>query len=70
MTPITKEQQQDLIELIHEQFGSTLSRDDFTDAVLGLFEDSPGFETITQSQAKSMINQLWRIYCVQSQQEA
>jgi hypothetical protein len=62
MKHLTKEQQQSLVEIITEQSGLNLKFDDFTDRMLMLFEDVPGFETISTSESKRVINQLWRIY--------
>jgi hypothetical protein len=66
MHTLTAEQQNTLLEIINEEFGSTLESDEFADALLGLFEDIPGFETISQSRANRYINQLWRKYHVQN----
>lgn len=62
MHTLTAEQQKVLIEIINEEFGSHLEFDEFADAMLGLFEDVSGFETISQSKAKHVVNQLWRKY--------
>jgi hypothetical protein len=39
---------------------------EFADVLLGLFEDIPGFETISQSRANRIVNQLWRKCRVQN----
>ena len=70
MHTLTAEQQQELVSIINDEFGSQLEFDDFADAMLGLFEDIPGFETISQSRANRYVHQLWRKYRVQSHQEA
>jgi hypothetical protein len=36
-----------LLEIVNEEFGLHVEFDDFADAVLGLSEDVPGFETIS-----------------------
>lgn len=69
MHTLTAEQQNTLLEIINEEFGSQLEFDDFADALLGLFEDVPGFETISQSRASRYVNQLWRKYHGQVPQE-
>ena len=66
MHTLRTEQQDTLLEIINEEFGSQLKSDEFADALLGLFEDIPGFETISQSRANRYINQLWRKYRVQN----
>lgn len=53
-----------LLEIISEEFGSDLTFDDFSDAMLGLFDDIPGFETIMPAKASRYVNQLWRKYDV------
>ena len=62
MHTLTTEQQNTLVRIINEEFGSRLRFDDFADKMLGLFEDIPGFETIPQRKARRFVNQLWRLY--------
>jgi len=66
MHTLPTEQQNTLLQIINEEFGSQLECDEFADALLGLFEDIPGFETISHSKANRYINQLWRKYRVQN----
>ena len=51
-----------LVEVIVEQFGSTLDCAQFADVALTLFEDLPGLETITTNQANRYVAALWRRY--------
>jgi hypothetical protein len=62
MKSLTTEQKQQLVEIIIEEFGTEMTLDDFTDALLGLLEDVPGFETAQQSTINKLTNQLWRTY--------
>ena len=62
MPALTKQQQTDLVSIINEEFGSHLEFDDFAEAILGLFENLPGFETISQTQSTRIVKQLWREY--------
>ncbi|MBM5810981.1 MAG: hypothetical protein FJ191_03290 [Gammaproteobacteria bacterium] len=62
MHTLTVEQQNTLVQIINEEFGSHLGFHDFADKMLGMFEDIPGFETIPQHKAKRIVNQLWRQY--------
>jgi hypothetical protein len=62
MRTLTEEQQRTLLNLINEEFGSQLGFDEFAEAVLALFEDVPGFETIAKSRSTRYVNQLWRKY--------
>ena len=62
MPTLTKQQQTELVSLINEDFGSDLEFDDFAEAVLGVFENIPGFETISQTTSTRIVKQLWRKY--------
>ena len=61
-TELSIDQQNTLVEIISDQSGQHLSFDEFTDQVLLLFEDISGFEAITDSDSKTLVNQLWRKY--------
>ena len=61
-TELSIDQQNALVEIISDQFGLHLSFDDFADQVLLLFEDISGFEVISDSASKTLINQLWSNY--------
>jgi len=62
MKSLTTEQKQQLVEIISEEFGSGMTLAEFTDALLGLLEDVPGFETAKQSTINKLANQLWSKY--------
>lgn len=62
MQTLTAEEKKNLVGIVIEDFGLELTFDDFSDAVLGLFEDIPGFETISPSKAFRYVNQLWSQY--------
>jgi len=62
MQSLTTEQKQQLVEIIIEEFGTGMKLEDFTDALLGLLEDVPGFETAKQSTINKTTQQLWRKY--------
>jgi hypothetical protein len=51
-----------LVEIIREQSGDTLSRTDFTDAMLRLFEDIAGFETLPRKLSQRYLKILWQSY--------
>ena len=61
-TKLSTDQQKILVEIISDQSGPHLTFDEFTDQVLLLFEDISGFEVITDSESKTLINQLWSTY--------
>jgi len=62
MKSLTTEQRQQLVEIINEEHGNELAFDDFTDALLGLLEDVPGFETAKQRTITKLTQQLWSKY--------
>ena len=62
MNTLTTEQKQQLVEIINEEFGTEMQLAAFTDALLGLLEDMPGFETAKQSTINKIANQLWSNY--------
>lgn len=51
-----------LVEIVIEDFGSDLSRDQFAEVALTLFDDMPGFEVITTKKANRYLAALWRCY--------
>ena len=61
-TELSIAQQITLVVIINDQFGPCLSFEEFTDQVLLLFEDISGFEVITDSDSKILVNQLWSKY--------
>ncbi len=62
MKSLTTEQQHQLVEIINEEFGTEMNNAEFTDALLGLLEDMPGFETTKQNTIYKLTNQLWSKY--------
>jgi len=59
---LSTEQQNNLIEIITDEYGLNLNKFKFSDRCLQLFEDIAGFESLTDSQANKIINQLWSRY--------
>lgn len=62
MNSLTTEQKQQLVEIVIEEFGTEMSHAEFTDALLGLLEDVPGFETAKQSTINKLVSQLGSKY--------
>jgi hypothetical protein len=62
MKSLTTEQKQDLVEIIKDEYGNVLDFDDFTNALLGLLEDVPRFETAKESTINKLTQQLWSQY--------
>ena len=59
---LSEEERTTLLAIIDEQFGPALSHDEFAEAMLDLFENIPGFETMPPSKASHIVNQLWSTY--------
>ena len=54
---------QTLISIIRDQHGLKLTRQQFTETAIDLFEDISGLEGIPPEQAMEIINTLWSVYC-------
>jgi oligoendopeptidase F len=59
---LNRRQQSDLIELINEEFGADLTKEEFIDVAFRLFEDIAGFETASEDETFNLIELLWRQY--------
>jgi hypothetical protein len=59
---LTVRQQHTLIEIIAEDFGNDLDREEFIDCCLLLFEDIAGFECLDDIEIQSITTRLWRHY--------
>ena len=62
MYQLENDQLNRLVEIIREQSGDTLSRADFNDTMLLLFENIPGFETLPRKLAQRYLKILWQSY--------
>jgi hypothetical protein len=62
MYRLENDQLNTLLEIIREQSGGTLSRADFNDTMLQLFEDIAGFETLPRKLAQRYLKILWQSY--------
>jgi len=51
-----------LCDVLVEKYGQRIPKQEFADRVFLLFEDIPGFEFVSDSQANSIINKLWSLY--------
>ena len=60
--PLSDDERTTLLAIIEEQFGPELSHDEFAEAMLDLFENIPGFETMAPAKASHIVNQLWSTY--------
>jgi hypothetical protein len=70
MHTLSQEERQTLVAMIGELHGSALTYEAFADAMLGLFEDISGFETIPPATAKRIVLNLWSTYHGQEAREA
>lgn len=62
MYRLENDQLNTLVQIICEQSGDTLSRADFNDRMLQLFEDIAGFETLPRKASQRYIKILWQSY--------
>ena len=62
MYQLENDQLNTLVEIIREQSGDPLSRADFNDGMLRLFENIPGFETLPHKIAQRYLKILWQSY--------
>ena len=59
---LSEDERTTLLAIIDEQFGPGLTRGEFVEAMLDLFENIPGFEAMPPAKASHIVNQLWSIY--------
>lgn len=59
---LSEEECRTLLLIIEEQHGLALAEDEFVEVVLGLFENIPGFETMTLEVSQQHLNELWSLY--------
>lgn len=62
MYQLEADQLNSLIQIIREQSGDTLSRAEFNDRMLQLFEDIAGFETLPGKLTQRYLKILWQSY--------
>ena len=63
MNYFSPDELQTLISIIRDQHGLKLTRQQFTETAIDLFEDISGLEGIPPEQAMEIINTLWSVYC-------
>ena len=62
MHQLEDDQLNTLVEIIREQSGDTLSQPEFADAMLQLFENIAGFETLPRKHSQRYLRILWQSY--------
>ena len=63
MNYLSPDELKTLLLIIRDQHGSSLTRQQFTDIALDLFEDISGLEGAPADQVMEIINTLWSVYC-------
>ena len=64
MYRLTQDQIETLVQIARDDSGDRLTRLEFTDAMLKLFEDIAGFETLPAAQSRKYLKLLWLRYQV------
>jgi hypothetical protein len=59
---LSADQENNLIQIITEEYGCNLNKFKFSDRCLQLFEDIAGFESLTDLETKNFITLLWSKY--------
>lgn len=62
MYQLDSDQLNTLVHIVREQSGDALSRAEFTDAVLLLFENISGLESLPRRSSQRFIRILWQSY--------
>jgi hypothetical protein len=57
---LTSDQIETLLRIVREDSGDNVSRSEFNEAMLLLFENIAGFETLPQRTSKQLIDKLWQ----------
>ena len=70
MHTLTTDQQAMLLDMLNEDFGVHLEFEEFSDVLLGLFEDIPGLEMTSQSKINHLVNFIWSKYHSKVHQES
>jgi len=63
---LTNNQLQDLTDVVTEQFGSHLPKDELIDAIQLVMENIPGIETVSTQDIQIVINQVRYLYNVKT----
>lgn len=62
MNALSDDEKSRLVELVVDEFGSSLAFDDFAAVIRGYFDDVPGLEIMGAEQANDLINSMWSQY--------
>lgn len=62
MYRLENDQLDQLVQIVRDESGDNLTRPEFTDAMLQLFENIAGFETLPRRLSQRYIKILWQSY--------
>ena len=62
MHTLSSREQRTLVAIMNERYGAGLDYEQFSEGMLGVFEDIPGFETMSPEQANPLLLTLWNSY--------
>ena len=62
MYRLSQDQMEVLVQIARDEAGDNLTRPDFTDLMLKLFEDIAGFETLPATLRRKYLKLLWLRY--------
>lgn len=62
MNALSDDEKSRLVELVVDEFGSSLAFDDFAAVIHGYFDDIPGLETMGADMANHLISIMWSEY--------
>jgi len=62
MHTLVSDQLNRLVEIVHEDFGLELNRDQFNDAVMNLFDDIAGCESMPAKARTKYLRKMWTRY--------
>lgn len=62
MYDLSEDEKIRLVAIVRDQHGQFLLLDKFAEEALRLLEDIPGLECLPDTEAQSLINELWVIY--------
>jgi len=62
MHRLTSDQIEMLVRIVREDSGDNVSRSEFDETMLLLFENIAGFETLPERTSKQLLDKLWQKY--------
>ena len=59
---LTRDQADMLVRIVREESGDKVSRSEFNESMLLIFENIAGFETLSTRDSKQLLGMLWQEY--------